>query len=244
MENRSEVPAEDCTEGAGELFFGTVPEEDALIFTFFCRSEAWLQAKGMIRRSRRKGGVEPAEEPEVSPLPKPEPVEEEVPAREVLAGRTTTLSAVRPPPRRRSPTPPSYTNEDPSILERPRKIRRRSGRFESTGGSGTVTTGGNNLPSQAKLEEGGSVPKIKGEARELKVNELGGLKVCATPTRVQFLPLKRVQAEEMKPDAQILKLEEKRAKIPPSRTGRGVRSSQPKVKAEREPTTVPKTPIR
>ena len=145
MVNRSEVPAENCTEGAGEVFFGTVPEESALVFTFVCRAEAWLQAENIMDKPRRKGGVEP-------------------------------------------------------------------------------------------------VPKIEEEAGELKVNELRGLKVCATPTRVQFLPLKRVQVEEMKPDAQILKLEEKRTKIPRSRTGKGARSPQPKVKAEREPTTVPMTP--
>ena len=146
------------------------------MFTFFCRSEALLQAKGRIPRSRRKGGVEPAEEPEVSPLPKPEPVEEEVPASEVLAGRTTTLSVVRPPSRRRSPTPPSLTDEDLSILERPRKIPRRSGCFASTGGSGVVSAGGNSLPSQVKLESD-PVPKVEEEVGELKVNEL---KVCAT----------------------------------------------------------------
>ena len=175
MANRSEVQAEDRPEGAGEVFLGTVPHESALVFRFICREEAWLRAEGIIRKRRRRGGFEPVKDSKVSHFPKPEPVEV-VPTREVPADRTEALSAVGSSPQSRSPTPPSYTDEDPAILEQPRKIPRRSGCFTCTGGGGMVSTGGNSLPSQVKLESD-PVPKVKEEVGELKVNEL---KVCTT----------------------------------------------------------------
>ena len=50
------------------------------------------------------------------------------------------------------------------------------------------------------------------------------------------------QAEEIELDAQIFELEKKRANIRKKIAGKGARSFQPKVKAERAPTTVPMSP--
>lgn len=148
--NRQESSG-DC---GGELFLSGALEGDILMFAFRCRAEDWFQAEGLIRKRRRqRGELESAEDSEVEPLPKPEPMEDVIPNSEVLVGATEVMSAAGSPPQLRSPMPLSYADEpgvqhgekahpalrpiegeepqappsDSNTLERPRKIPRRSG---------------------------------------------------------------------------------------------------------------------
>jgi len=206
--NRLKESSEEC---AYPVFFST-PTEDSLAFEFQCRAEEWLQAEGIMRKRRRqRGEQELVEDLGVSPLPKPEPVEEALPANEVLMGGAETLSTTRSPPRPRSPTPLSYADEELAAqrgeLQRPRKIPRRSlrnftiatnGETQSTvtgvhsihqapaeGGPGPkVKVEKDGLLSNVNAGEGDSMPKIKEEMGEVKLNEL---KVCAISIKCRSL---------------------------------------------------------
>jgi len=119
--------SEECME---PVFFCTA--SDVLVFVFQCRGEEWLRAKGLMRPLRRKRGEpEPVRGLEVAPLPKPEPMEEVIPANEVQVA-STAESLPQPLPL----TPLDYIDEgqeDGSItLERPQKIPRHSGNFTFT----------------------------------------------------------------------------------------------------------------
>ena len=57
--NSLKESSEECVE---PVFFCEAPDEGALVFIFQCREEKWLQAKGVMRKPRRKRGeLEPAE---------------------------------------------------------------------------------------------------------------------------------------------------------------------------------------
>jgi len=96
---------EPSEEFAEQTFFCITPDEDALEFVFRCRGEEWLRAKGIMRPKR--GRPEPVKDLEVAPLPKPEPMEEVIPANEVQVAST---SGSLPQPL--SLTPLSYIDEE------------------------------------------------------------------------------------------------------------------------------------
>lgn len=125
-------PSEECTEST---FICITPDKDALEFVFRCRGEEWLQAKGLIRPPRRKRGEpEPVENLDVAPLPKPEPMEEVIPANEVQVA--STAGSLPQPSPLTSLTPLSYIDEeeehDSMTPEQPQKIPRHSGNFTFT----------------------------------------------------------------------------------------------------------------
>ena len=164
MFNSLKESSEECTE---PVFFCNAPEKDAIVFVFRCRGEEWLRAEGLMRQRRRKRG-EPEPDLKVTPLPKPEPTEEAVPANEVLTGGAEVM-------RRRTPRPTgqgeSDTPHDLIVLERSRKIPRRSG----------------NSSLHQSSAEGSSGPKMKVEEDNVKIEDL---KVCDNLTRIMlFLPL-------------------------------------------------------
>jgi len=183
MLNRLKESSEECTES---VFWSVSPAEDALVFVFACRAEEWLRAEGIIhKRRRQRGKQEPAEDPEVKSLPKPDPAEEVAPT-----GGAETLSTTAFPPQPQSPTPLSYADEEPAAqhggmalptsqptgqeeqqptqsvfipeLQRPRKIPRRSLRnftFTADDETKPTVTGAHSI-HQAPAE-GGPGPKIK-----------------------------------------------------------------------------------
>ena len=208
--NSLKESSEECTE---PVFLNEIQRDGSVVFVFKCRSEEWLQAKGIIRkRRRRRGDPEPVEDLDGSPPPKPEPVEEKVPTNIVPTGGAEVAPNTRPSPR--SPTPLSYADEEeaaergemthitsqptaPTLsdfvtLERPQKIPRRSGGFTST--IDRSPTEGSSRPKM-KVEEDGLVPKVKveesspvqrtkEEAREIKV-EAREVKVEAREVKVK-----------------------------------------------------------
>lgn len=170
------------------MFFGAAPYEDALSFTFICRAEEWLQAKGIIRKRRRRGEVQPPEDLEVPPLPKSEPLEEEVPNLRIAQGGEV-LSVTPPRPRPRSPTLQSYAGDEPAVqskggtrpvvrpagqedqkptpadetttLKRPRKIPRHSENITLATSTATRTAEKDTPRSKGKVEWDSLVPKVK-----------------------------------------------------------------------------------
>lgn len=121
--------SEECME---PVFFCTASNEDTLTFVFRCRGEEWLRAKGIMPPLRQKRGKPGSVESlEVAPLPKPEPMEDVIPANEVQVAST---SGSLPQPL--SPTPLDYIDggqEDDSItLGQLQKIPRHSGNFTFT----------------------------------------------------------------------------------------------------------------
>ena len=151
---------------------------------FQCRTEAWLQAEGIIRKRRRQRGE--LEDSETLPLPKPEPAEERVPADEPMGGAEVIGSSPQP----RSLTPLSYADEEQAvqdtremthstseptgqeqqpalsgflILERPRKIRRLRNFTFTTDGETRKTTSTGTGSGYKPLAEGGSESKVKVE---------------------------------------------------------------------------------
>lgn len=210
--NRAEESLEECTE---PVFLAVTEDDDddkdTLRFVFKCRADEWLQAEGLIRKSRRqRGKPEQAEDQEMKPLPKPEPLEEVVPTGEVLAGGMGVSSPAGPPPQPRSSTPLSYADEpivrrgekahptpqpteqgqpqgnlfDSIALERPRKFPRRSGAFTSTigGESQSVITSMHSI-QRSPAEGAGSGPGVKGE----EGGSVPGLKEEVGETKVSNL---------------------------------------------------------
>ena len=151
----------------------------------------------------------------MKPLPKPEPVEEAVYADDALMGGVEVSSTTGPLPSPRSPTPLSYADDKPVVqggketrptpratgqeqprpappnsivLERPRKVPRRSGnlRFTIKDETQLAAIGTHSIHdrshvqedysgSKVKVEEGSSVPKVKKEegnsAQKIKKEE-------------------------------------------------------------------------
>ena len=192
--NRLEESSEECTE---PMFLG-VPNGDVLKFIFQCRAEEWLQAEGFIsRRRRQRGDPGPVEDSEVKPLPKPEPVEEAVNTNDAPMGGVEAMFTGSPL-QSRPPTPLSYINEDPVVQQgekahptsQPTGVQSTSSKIQLSvvwahsahqspveGSSRSkVKVEEEDLKPNVKVEGGFSVPKIKEEAGDVKV-ELGGLQV-------------------------------------------------------------------
>lgn len=175
--NRSEAYAEECTE---QIFFGR--SLDALAFIFMCRSEEWLQAEGIARKPRRKGRAEPAED---STLPKPEPIEEVTPIRDITGGNKPAVGSKE----RTRPVLKRTRADSVAPLERAHKIPKRSKNSRISTPTGNGAAEKDSQWSKLKAEEGSSGLKVKEEMTEVKVEDLEETKVRAGSTQIFVFPL-------------------------------------------------------
>ena len=180
--NRSESSAEECT---GEIFFGTAPSEDSLLFTFMCRSEEWLQAEGITRKPRRRGGAAPGEDSEVQPLPKPEPMEEVVPIGDTDEENKPAVQSKK----RTGPVQKRTRADSVTTFERARKTPKHSKNSRITTPTGIGASEKESIRSKVKVEEGSSALKVKDETVEVKVDDLKEIKVRASSIQIIFFPL-------------------------------------------------------
>lgn len=185
LSNRLKELSTECTE---LVFWTTTLDEDGLCFVFECRSGNWLQAEGIIRKRRRRGGdPESADDSEVLLPPKPEPSEEVVPANQKPGAQNKRGAQ---PTARRTGQEPRSTSSDSAILERPRKIPKRSGNSTPTpncetdgpaaarGPSVPQSTARGSSKSKIKVEEDDPTPEVKEEIGEVKLDDLKKLRVC------------------------------------------------------------------
>ncbi|KAF9650339.1 hypothetical protein BDM02DRAFT_1453518 [Thelephora ganbajun] len=150
----------------------------------------------MRKQRRQMGDPEPVEDSGVSPPPKPEPVEELL--NELPTSRAEAISTPGPPPRPRSSTPLSYTEEEPAAQhgkethltsrstgqgkrcttsdsttpERPQKIPRRSGNFTFTTDGETcksMATGARSIHQSPVDDSSGSKAKVEEDGLVSKV---------------------------------------------------------------------------
>lgn len=79
LSNSLKASTEECTQ---PVFWSVTGNEDVLLFKFQCRSKEWLQAQGIMRRSRRpRNEPDPVGDLEILAMPKHEPQEDAVPPR-------------------------------------------------------------------------------------------------------------------------------------------------------------------
>ena len=135
----------------------TMSDVGALAFVFECRSEEWLEAEGLIRKRRHQRG-----EPEPVEGQETKPLQKPEPLEEVI---------------------PPY---DSTLIERPRKIAKLSGNKGVSLGPKVKEESEDGLVN-VKMEEGGSVPKIKEEVEEIKVSKLDGTQVRTNSAWPPFL---------------------------------------------------------
>ena len=206
--SRSKTSGKRCL---GEVFFGHA--EDPLSFVFLCRSEEWLQAKGIMRKRRRRGGAEPAEDLELSPPPKSEPVEEVAPGRDIVVGNEPadqgegrTHPVLWPTEQEQKPTPVGAVTP----LERPRKLPRHSER--STFAS-SIVTGAPKKDSpgpKVKVERDSLLPTVKAERDGLSSTvkvERDSLLPTVKVEEVSSVPkVKEEAAEVMVNEPKVLKV--------------------------------------
>lgn len=103
---------------AHKTFYCSELRGEDLSFVFLCRSEELLRAEGIMgKRRRQRGEPELVEILEVSPSPKPEPVDEIVPPDEVPADREEVISIASSTPRSRCSTQLSYADEEQAVQD-------------------------------------------------------------------------------------------------------------------------------
>src|SRR5579872_6297147 len=111
--SRLKKSSEKCTDPVLWSHYDSEGSEGSLSFVFQCRSEAWLQAEGIMRkRRRRRGDPEPVEDLEVPYLPKREPEEEVVPANRVSSDGPEIIATAGLLPRSLSRRSLSYTDDE------------------------------------------------------------------------------------------------------------------------------------
>jgi len=124
-------------------------DADITVFIFQCREGEWLQAEGLLRKRRCQRGD-------------PEPV-----------GDQETESLQKPEPLEEVISPYGSTT-----VERPRKIPTTLGNKGVSLRSKVKVESEDGLVN-VKMEEGGSVSRVKGEEEEIKVSKLNGIQVRA-----------------------------------------------------------------
>lgn len=104
----------------------------------------------------------------------------------VVQSRKRRRPVSRPTGQEEQKLPPAGADITP---ERPRKVLRRSANVTSTVSKTTGAPEKDSSSSKVKVEESISVPKVKEETTEVKVDELNELDVCASSAQISLLPL-------------------------------------------------------